>query len=142
MVHTSHLGGAGACDLGEVAEGLADAALVLLFRHVLFRERLLGYDAVIPRLSTKSQFLFDELPQTCFEPGRQRHFVNRVNLPHGRLDCVRVLRDGHQELVMREDGLLGVASVVLHAVRAVGQPVRQGKVDRLVEVELTSVFSQ
>lgn len=46
-----------------------------------------------------------------------------------------MLRDGDEELVVREDGVLLYVAVAVDALEAGGQPVEKGKINGLVEVE-------
>ena len=46
-----------------------------------------------------------------------------------------MLSDGNEQFVVRKDRLLHVLLITLDAVEAERQPIREGKVDGLVEVE-------
>ena len=65
-----------------------------------------------------------------------------TNIPQCCLDRLRLLRDRDEQFIMRKHRQLPVLLVPLHAVQAEGQPIRERKVHRLVEVQLDEIVQQ
>ena len=142
MVHADDdVGVAGTSDGREVAEALADLALVLVLCPIVLLENLTHVHR--PRALACAELALDHLLQAIIEPintllAQSLRDVQDVCAPDGGLDSLGLLRNRDDQFVVREHGMLPVFLVALHAIEAEREPIRKREIDSFVEVELTA----
>ena len=60
--------------------------------------------------------------------------------PYRGFNCLRLLRNGDDQLVVGEDRELPVLLIALHAIETERQPVGERKVDGFIEVQLKAAI--